>query len=251
MRRELGSTTYPRPPERPWLPATGRSRPGSNPWTRRRARPPCGNRAGSRVSARNCYAPSRTSVSVSARGSRALAALRAQPRAVQHAARVMRAASELNGVISGAEWLAAGRADHAHCGRTPPSPSGEERADSGALLRALGHARRRRDPTDPRPSAPDRPYMSYHITRAGWCDRVRMRHHTDRHGRRGPEIRDTRADRELGVVARPRRLGALPHRLAPARADDGHLVPGHGRRVHRGEQGGLGARRADPPLPRG
>ena len=53
---------------------------------------------------------------------------------------------------------------------------------------------------------------------------------------------DPRGRRELGGVARRRRLGALPHRLARRRAHDGDLVPGPGRGVHRGEPRRLRAR---------
>ena len=42
---------------------------------------------------------------------------------------------------------------------------------------------------------------------------------------------DPRARRELGGVARRRRLGAVRHRLARRRVHDGHLVPGPGRRT--------------------
>src|SRR3954464_7908599 len=54
--------------------------------------------------------------------------------------------------------------------------------------------------------------------------------------------RDPRPRRELGRVARRRRLGALPLRLARRRAHDGDVVPGLGRRVHPRLAGGLRAR---------
>ena len=69
----------------------------------------------------------------------------------------------------------------------------------------------------------------------------------ERRGRLPP--RDPRARRVLGRLARRGGVEAAAHRLARRRAHDGHLVPGHGRRLHRGQQAGLGARRAHPPLP--
>ena len=62
--------------------------------------------------------------------------------------------------------------------------------------------------------------------------------------------RDPRAGRELGRVARRRRLGAVPHRLARRRLHDGDLVPGPCRRLHPRQPRGLRARRQHPPLPR-
>ncbi len=69
-----------------------------------------------------------------------------------------------------------------------------------------------------------------------------------RPGRRSPA--DPRARPELGGVARRRRLGAVRHRLARRRGDDGHLVPGPGRRLHPRQPRGVRARREHPPLPR-
>ena len=50
---------------------------------------------------------------------------------------------------------------------------------------------------------------------------------------------DSRPGRELGRVARCRRLGALPDGVARGGSDDGDLVPGPGRRVHPGQREGF------------
>ena len=65
-----------------------------------------------------------------------------------------------------------------------------------------------------------------------------------------PSVGDPRGRRELGAVARRRRLGALRDRLARRRLDDGDLVSGTGAQVHRGEPRGLRARRQHPALSR-
>ena len=61
---------------------------------------------------------------------------------------------------------------------------------------------------------------------------------------------DPRDRRELGGLARRRRLGALSHRLARRRPHDGDLVPGHRRRVHRRQPRRLREGRQHPALPR-